>query len=398
MGRLDRDGSSQTEVAVIGAGPYGLALTAHLASKAIPSTTFGRPMSFWQEHMPRGMKLRSSWEASHIADPQHRYTLEAYQRAAGVAIAQPIPLERYVAYGLWFSDQVASRLDPREVTRVERDAQGFIVHLDDGEALRAPRVVVATGIGKAAFVPRQFQGLPPELALHSAQLREPPRFAQRRVVVVGAGQSALESAALLHEAGADVEIVTRRQRIIWLRGAAFKKLLGPLRKPLYPPQDVGPLGLNQIVTRPPLFRLLPHRWQHAIAYRSIRPAGSSWLRGRLADVRITYGREIRRVTVHGNTLRLGLSDGSERTADHLVLATGYQVSLAAYDLLAEELRATIRTRCGYPLLNDCFETSVPGLHMIGAVAAESHGPLFRFVSGAGWAARQVAEAAAHSLR
>jgi thioredoxin reductase len=253
---------------------------------------------------------------------------------------------------------------------------------------------VATGIGKAVFVPQPFQGLPPQRALHSSALREPAQFAGRRVLVVGAGQSALESAALLHEAGAAVEVVARRPRIIWLRGAGVKRWLGPLSKPLYPPQDVGPLGVNQIVTRPPLFRLLPHRWQHAIAYRAIRPAGSSWLRGRLAAVRLTCGRAIRRVTLQGDTVRVGLDDGSERTVDQLLLATGYRVTLAAYDFLAEDLRAAIRTRCGYPLLDDHLETSVPGLHMVGAAAAESHGPLFRFVSGAAWAARQVTAAVA----
>jgi lysine/ornithine N-monooxygenase len=398
MASMHRDGSSQTEVAVIGAGPYGLALTAYLASQAIPSITFGHPMHFWEQHMPRGMRLRSSWEASHIADPQRRYTLDAYQHRLGEAIGKPIPLDRYVAYGRWFSDHFARRLDPREVVRVERAARGFVLHLSDGEPLHAKRVVVATGIGKAAFVPRPFQTLPPERALHSSALREPARFAGRRVVVVGAGQSALESAALLHEAGAEVEVIARRPRIIWLRGAALKRWLGPLSKPLYPPQDVGPLGLNQIVTRPPLFRLLPHRWQHAVAYRAIRPAGSSWLRARLANVRLTCGRGIRRVAVRDDTLLLGLDDGAERRVDYLILATGYRVTLAAYDFLAEELRAAIRTRCGYPLLDDYFTTSVPGLHIIGAAAAESHGPMFRFVSGADWAARKVTAAAAHSLR
>lgn len=388
------DAAARTTVAVVGAGPYGLALTAYLVERGIPSVTFGAPMRFWEQHMPRGMRLRSSWEASHIADPRRRYTLDAYQHRLGEAIGKPIPLERYVAYGRWFSAQVANRLDPRDVVRVERAARGFLLHLSDGEPLHAERVVVATGIGKAAFVPRPFQALPPERALHSSALREPAQFAGRRVLVVGAGQSALESAALLHEAGAAVEVVARRPRIIWLRGAAFKRWLGPLGKPLYPPQDVGPLGLNQIVTRPPLFRLLPHRWQHAIAYRAIRPAGSSWLRGRLADVHLTCGRAICRVTMRGDTVLLGLDDGSERTADYLILATGYRVTLAAYDFLAEELRAAIRTQCGYPLLDDHFTTSVPGLHVVGAAAAESHGPMFRFVSGADWAARQVSAAAA----
>ena len=47
------------EIAVIGAGPYGLSIAAHMADANISTRVFGDTMSFWR-NMPKGMKLRSS--------------------------------------------------------------------------------------------------------------------------------------------------------------------------------------------------------------------------------------------------------------------------------------------------------------------------------------------------
>ena len=68
------------DVAVIGAGPYGLSAAAHLRTvKGLEVRLFGEPMSFWDRHMPAGMLLRSPWEASHISDPDGAFTLDAYR-------------------------------------------------------------------------------------------------------------------------------------------------------------------------------------------------------------------------------------------------------------------------------------------------------------------------------
>src|SRR5207249_3857172 len=115
----------------------------------------------------------------------------------------------------------------------------------------------------------------------------------QRVLVVGGGQSAIESAALLHELGVEVELVTRAPQLRWLlRSGWLHTHAGSFKRLLYHPTDVGPPGLNQIVARPSFFRKLPMWLQQQIAYRSIRPAGAGWLVPRVGGVRLTTGRYV----------------------------------------------------------------------------------------------------------
>ncbi|HLH22468.1 MAG TPA: FAD-dependent oxidoreductase [Chloroflexota bacterium] len=383
----------QTDVAVVGAGPYGLSTVAHLRAAGVETRVFGEPMVFWQEQMPVGMFLRSAWEASHIADPHRRYTLEAYQAATGARFAAPVPLDDFVRYGQWFQQQVAPDLDRRRVARVAREGAGFCLETEDGDTLRARRVVLATGIANVAHKPAELRMLPPDKTSHSSEERDLRRFAGQRVAVIGGGQSALESAALLHEGGADVEVLVRAPRIHFLKGAGLRSRLrdrlGPARPLLYPDTDVGPPGLSFLVAHPALFRQFPRELQDRIARRSIRPAGAAWLRPRLQDVSITLGRAVVGAAPDGERVRLTLDDATERRVHHVLLATGYRVNLDRYSYLDPALLRAIERVDGYPALRAGFETSVPGLHMVGAPAAISFGPLFRFVSGTGYAARPL---------
>ncbi len=388
-------------VVIIGAGPYGLAAAAHLRAAGVETRIFGDPMVFWERQMPAGMLLRSYWEASHIADPDHDLTLDAYETASREVVPRPVPLDRFVAYGQWFGQQVAPDLEARHVARIELDGHAFRLVMEDGESIRAGRVVVATGIAAFARRPEPFADIAPALASHTSECSDLAAFAGRHVAVIGGGQSALESAALLHEAGAHVEILARAATIHWLRYGSGSKLhaalhsdRNPLKPFLYPPSDVGPPGLNYLVDKPALFKMIPTRaLQDRAARRAIRPAGSGWLRPRLRDVPITTGMSVVAAKVGcGERLRLALSDGSVRMVDHALLATGYAVDVARYPFLTPELLRGLDRIAGYPRLTAGFESSVRGLHFLGAPAAESFGPLMRFVAGTGYAARGLTHA------
>jgi len=380
------------DVVILGAGPYGLAAATHLKNvKGLTVRIFGEPMSFWERNMPVGMFLRSNWTATQIADPHCALTLEAYGSESGSSVSQPVPLDRFVEYGHWYQQKGVSDLDRRKIVRVDRAPGGFRITLADGEELVSRRVVIAAGIGSFAWRPAEFDGLPIELASHTSAHRDLAKFSGKKVLVIGGGQSALESAALLHEGGAEAEVIARTHTIHWLQGSLSKTLhhgLGKfVRSVLYAPTDVGPAGISQLMARPDLLQRLPRRLQDRLRKRSVRPAGARWLVDRLQAVPIRLGCSVANFAIVGSQVRVRLSDGSERTVDHVLLGTGYRVDVSKYDFLSPDLVQSISRSNGYPRLEKGLETSVPGLHILGAPAVWSFGPLMQFVSGARYAAQ-----------
>jgi len=373
---------TDTNVAIVGAGPYGLAAAAHLRRAGTDVRVIGQPMSFWQ-NMPAGLLLRSNWTATCIAEYQGELSLDSFCAATGTSFAKPVPLDRFVGYGLWVQQQVAPDVDRRLVETLEAGPGGFRLTLDDGTAISARRVVVAAGIELFANRPAVAAGLPPELASHTGDHRDFRRFHGARVLVVGGGQSALECAALLHESGARAEVAVRQDHINWLHGGKYQRTLGRYAGLVYAPTDVGPMGLSRLVAMPDLFRQLPRPAQDRLAYRAIRPAGAAWLAPRLTEIPVRLGCSVVSATARGGQVDVTFADGGTRTVDHLLFGTGYRVDITRYPFLTAALATRIRRAGGYPLLGPGMESSVPGLHFLGAPAAWSFGPIMRFVSG-GW--------------
>lgn len=374
------------DAAVIGAGPYGLAVAGELRRAGANVHTFGEPMSFWMQHMPKGMCLRSSYPASTIGDPRSEHSLDEFARERGRPVSRPVPLDDFIAYGHWFQARAVPDVDRRPVTRVEARDGGFRVVLADGEPVEARRVVVAGGIALFAKRPPIFDGLPPDLASHSVDVRDVAPFARRRVVVVGGGQSAIETAVLLRENGADVEVIMRSGHFQWVGRAPREGLIGPL---LFDRTDVGPAVISHMVAHPMFLRRLPRAVQRDSIRRALAPGASLWLRPRLGDLVISKSRHVTAVDRRARKLSLRLDDGSTRVVDHVVLATGYRVDIRRYPFLPPELVARVRMVDGHPILDTGLQTSVPGLHFVGAPAMYSFGPLLRFVSGTEFAARML---------
>jgi thioredoxin reductase len=382
--------SAQCDVAVIGAGPYGLSAGVHLKAKGITACVFGEPMEFWAHKMPEGMLLRSPRVASSLSDPDRAFTLEAYEAASKKEPCAPLPLDTFVEYGRWFRHQLGSELDQRTVRCVDRDQPGFRLTLEDGQQIRSTSVVIAAGIGPFKKKPSVFQNLSPQQAIHCYEGREVRKFAGKRVVVIGAGQSALESAALLHEAGAQVEVIARQAEFRWIGQHSWLHHMGPVSSMLYSSHDVGPLGISRLVAYPKLVSHVPLGIRDKIRTRAVRAAGSRWLPPRLANVKMTRGRSVLEAKTTGDEVALKLDDGSERRVDHVLLGTGYQVDISRYDFLPPDLATAIEQFDGYPRLGSGFRCSVPGLHFIGATAARSFGPLLYFVAGTEFASRELA--------
>jgi len=382
----------ETDVAIVGAGPYGLAATAHLRRAGTDVRVLGDPMSFWRT-MPTGMLLRSNWSATCIGEHQGELSLDAFCAETGQQLSRPFPLECFVEYGMWVQGKVAADVDRRAVVRVDGYKGEFVLDLEDGDRLLARRVVVAGGIAPFANRLAFSEGLPADLVSHTGDHADLSTFSGSRVLVVGGGQSALESAALLHESGSEVEVLVRADHVNWLHGGRYHRMLGRAVPLVYAPTDVGPMGLSRLIGVTDVFRRLPRRVQEPLAYRAIRPAGAAWLVPRLREVPIRLSTSVRSARPTDSGLRVELSTGETRTVDHVLLGTGYRVDVTRYPFLAPTLVQAVRRVGGYPVLRRGLESSVPGLHFLGAPAARSFGPTMRFVSGSWYAGRSLAAVA-----
>lgn len=388
------------EVAIVGAGPYGLATAAHLRAANVPIRIFGEAVSFWRNHMPAGMKLRSPWIATHIATPNNRYSLDDYYQQAGMDVPKLLPVENFIDYGTWFKDCVAPDLDTRAVTRVEALDGGFRLMLDDGEAFFAKRVVMATGLLGHEYRPAPLDQLPRDLVSHSCEHTDSERYRGKRVAVIGRGQSACESAAILHEAGADVEIICRGN-LVWNadpinRSALRKAVRGMLGTMLIPPSQVGPFPYNWLNEAPGIVHRLTQPMRDRVNDNSLGATAITWLQPRLRDIPINAGRSILDARRDGDRVTLTLDNGT-RSYDHVMTATGYRTNIDKMTILDARVREKLARYGGLPVLHGGMESSVRGLHFVGAAAVASYGPLLRFIAGAGFAAKRVTQAAVRGM-
>lgn len=385
------------DTTIIGAGPYGLSIAAHLRGAKIPFQMLGTPLESWRSFMPAGMILKSEAFASNLWDPAKRYTLKAYCQLHGQpfeAVGAPVPLDRFLNYADWFRVQTAASPLEMKVTSVRRARSGFQICLADGHEFKTSRIIAAAGHMAFRYIPPELRGVPEPFVMHSSRLGDLTRYTGKQIVIVGAGQSALETAALLHEAGAHVRLVTRRSHIEWNERSIRRPFTSRILRP-----DAGIASgwrSTAISELPRLFRIcFPPAKRHRFVAGSYGPSGAWWLRGRLTDsIEMLFQRRIEAATSAAGRVRISLTSkdsASEVLVDHVVAATGYQVDLNRFDFLDPALLEEIaREAPGIPALTSSLETSVSGLFMVGLVSAPVFGPIMRFMYGAKHAAPIIA--------
>jgi len=392
--------------AIIGAGPYGLSVAAHFRRQGIPFRIFGRPMDSWLNHMPKGMMLKSDGFASNIYDPEEAFTLEKFCAERGIKYAAaglPVQLETFVAYGQAFRERMLPELEDKQVISLDRAPEGFALGLEDGETVAAQRVVLAVGITHFEYVPSNLANLSPQFLSHSFRHADPGVFKGRNVVVIGGGASAIDLAALLHEAGADVQLVARQPELKF-HSTPTGKPRSAWQQVRHPKSGLGP-GLRSrfYADAPGLFHHLPEQFRLEIVEKSLGPSAGWFVKDKMAQVPCLLGYTPERAEVldgnHEVRLHLRAADGSERkvVTGHIIAATGYKVNLDRLTFLNSEIRSRIKTAKGSPVLSSSFESSMPGIYFVGLAAANSFGPVMRFAFGAGFAARRLTETVAKAL-
>ncbi len=387
--------NSVQDVAVIGAGPYGLSIAAHLAPSGMKLRAFGTPMHTWRAQMPDGMRLKSEGFASRLYDPDGKYPLSRYCEERGIPYADvglPVGRDTFAEYGQEFARRYVPMLEDQTVVALQQSGAEFELSTADGQEIRARHVVCAVGITHYAHIAPVLAGLPPALLSHSSVHHDLSRFAGRTVAVVGGGASATDCAALLAEAGAVTHLLTRRPAL------RFHAAPGPRSRKerlMRPTTSLGH-GWKQVLCAeaPLIFHAMPEKFRVSVTQRFLGPAPCWFVRGQIeAGVTVHTNARISGAAARGGRALLDFDTPQGSAAlevDHVIAATGYKVDLGRLGFMDDTLRRRIRTAAQAPTLSHWFESTVPGLFFVGAPAANAFGPLLRFACGAEFTAKRVA--------
>lgn len=382
-------------IAVIGAGPYGLSVAAHLAADRIAHRIFGRPMLFWSQIAKAGGEryLKSYCFGTNVSTPVAGYSFADYSRPRGLEVFEPCAITDFAAYGNWFQQKIVSWVEPADVLLVRQCADGFEVTLEDGRSVAARNIVIATGLSYFAHLPSSLRSLPAPLVTHTGNITQFAMFKGRDVAVVGAGQSALEAAALLHEAGARPQLLVRGDSILWqTRVRRDRNLWRQLRSPI---SGLGTGPKAWALTRfPAAMHYVPAMLRVPFVRSHLPPEGAWWLRKRVEHVvPVHYRTSIVSAREQSGGVALHLRREGEQhklSVDHVIAGTGYHIDLECLDFLEPGLLARIERVGHAPRLTSRFESSVSNLFFVGPSSSMSFGPLFRFVVGADYTARTLA--------
>jgi thioredoxin reductase len=385
------------DVAIIGAGPYGLSLAAHLHRTQRSLRIFGEPMRSWTHHMPQGMSLKSEGFASDLYDPEARYPLRAYCAEKGIDyadVALPVKLDTFINYGLEFQKRYVPGLENTQVVGLARRDDVFELTTAAGEVARSRAVVVAAGITHFGYLPPIFGSVSDGLISHSAQHSDLSCFKGKKVGVVGGGASAIDIAVILRQHGVDAELIARTPTLLFH---------DPPREPrsfwesvTAPRSGLGTGWRSRLATDIPMvFYALPEKLRHRAVERHLGPAPCWFTRDAVVgQLPMHLGATLTQVTeIPGRGVSLGIQQTGKQPKqlefDHVIAATGYRVALSRLKFMDQSLLSKVRTAADTPLLDRHFESSVPGLYFIGITAANNFGPMLRFAYGAKFAARRL---------
>jgi cation diffusion facilitator CzcD-associated flavoprotein CzcO len=396
---------TKSQVVIIGAGPYGLSVAAHLRARGVDFRIFGSPMNTWLTQMPKGMRLKSEGFASSLYDPESNFTLGEYcreQRLPYADLGLPVPLDTFTSYGLEFQKKYAPNMEDKLVVSLARSSQGFEITLSDGESFAASKVIMAVGLTHFGYIPPELSKVPTELLSHSSAHRNLERFKGRTVAVIGAGASALDVAALLHQVGADAQLVARSKVIRFHDKAAYPRPL--LQRMRRPSTGIGNGWKLMFYTHAPgMFQRMPESYRLEVVRTTLGPAPGWFIKDEVVGkIPFHLGVHDIQVQTRNSQVHLELQNGDATrktlTADHVIAATGYKVDLRRLCFLDDQVRDAIRCVEGAPVLSPNFESSIPGMFFVGTSSANAFGPLMRFAFGARFTAKQLSTHLAKLLR
>ena len=368
-GSLEASAESHTDLLIVGAGPFGLAIAAYAQQYGIRHQLVGTAMGFWRDNMPEGMLLRSTCDWS--LDPLDDYSIDAYLNSLGKQCREVAPLSRnfYLDYARWFQQGRALQSDEIKVVSLIAEGDRFIALTDSGGRIYGKNVVVAVGFEAFAHSPPELVSLFPEgRCQHTCSLVDFGQLAGRRVLIIGGRQSAFEWAALIREAGADRIDVAYRHAT-----------------PLFEPSDwtwVNPI-VDNLAADPGWYRRLSEDEKQQLNRRfweEGRLKLEPWLAPRIdhPNVGLHPHSNVIGAEAGDQGIEVAFDSGETFAVDEIVFATGYRVNLERLPFLAPELRSALGIQEGYAPLDVNFQTRVPGLYLTSLAATRDFGSFLAF--------------------
>lgn len=384
-------------VTIIGAGPYGLSLAAHLRETGTKFRIFGSPMKSWLTNMPRGMRLKSTGYSSTLYDPQRAFTIGHYCAERKIPYADvglPVNVETFCQYAMAFKERFVPDVHEAYLTDLSVAGGEFRLRFGDGTRIRSRQVVIGVGLENFRRMPTELAGFPPALVSHSGEHRDLGRFRDTVVAVIGAGSSAIDMSTLIYEEGGQPVLIARKQQLQFgieesLERPAWERICRPMT-------GIGPGWTNYLCAHyPGAFRRLPDGFRQRTVNTFLGPSAGWFMKERSKAVSRLLGHRIvsadaRQGRVH-LTLVSDCGDKKNLIADHVIAATGYKMDVGRLDFLSSDILRRLQVVGSAPRLSSNFESSIPGLFFIGPVSAMSFGPIMRFAAGAGFTAARLSQ-------
>lgn len=388
--------SDFTDITIIGAGPFGLSIAAHLRQHNTDFRIVGKPMRSWLANMPEGMCLKSAGFASNLYDPDRLFPLSQYCKEQGLPYGDidfPIPLDTFCSYSMAFQKRFVPNLEDDSVAALKPVRGGFELRLASGNSFATRKVVLAIGLDHFRHIPDELAHLPKNFVSHSADHHSLQQFKGRDVVVLGSGASATDIAILLHENQTNVRLIARQARLgfgsPWDNSS--RSILQRLREPV---SGIGP-GLRSRLwaDAPWLFRYLSDDTRLTTAKNFLGPSGGWFMKERAESLPALLGYKLKEVLVCDGRVQLRLTDNDGATrevqTEHVIAATGYKFDVARIPFLTDAILEQLDLIGTTPRLSAHFESSFPGLYFVGPISVTSFGPVMRFMVGADYTSRKL---------
>lgn len=370
---------------IVGAGPFGLSMAAYAEYQNLDYLVIGKPMSFWKENMPKGMLLRSGCDW-HLC-PQGIYTIDKFLETKQLKPedVEPLSLDFYLSYTEWFQEQIKVQIQDSLVQRLDHSDNQFMATLDDGHTITANNVLLAIGFRYFKNVPTELEEIIPATRFsHTCDLVNFASLKGKRCLIIGGRQSAYEWAALINENGAATIHVSHRHEM-----------------PKFTKSDwawVSPM-MNTMTKNPGWFRNLPKQNREEIERRfwaEGRLKLEPWLWPRINKENIKIwpsSRVIACKELPTGELEVKLDVGERLTVDHIILATGYKVNMENVPLLAAgNVLSKLSMQEGSPVLDENFQSNIPGLFITSMAATREFGNFFAFTVSAVASAKIIGKA------